>query len=66
MGCEARPSWDDPAGERPIEDRLAVERPGQVVGGYAEVDEIGIDPVTPGQIPADLAASLDVLPQALR
>ena len=56
---------DDPKGDRPIENRLSVERFRQVVGGYAEVDEIAIDPVKPCQPPAGLAASFDVLPEAL-
>jgi hypothetical protein len=57
---------DDPAGKRLSEDQLAVEIPRQVVGGYAQVHEIGIDPVKLRQLPRDFAAALNMLSQALR
>ena len=57
---------DDPAGEHLSENRLSVERFRQVVGGYTEVNELGIDPVKPGQPLSDSAASLDVFPETLR
>jgi hypothetical protein len=36
------------------------------VGGYAQVHEIGIDPVKLRQLPRDFAAAFDVLAQAFR
>jgi hypothetical protein len=36
------------------------------VGSYAEINEIGIDPVKPRQLLCDSAAAFDVISQALR